>query len=161
MLISELVHEVVQRLASWVNPIKDIRLSFERDDLVVFCDRQAVVNALVGAIVSFDHARAAPGPISISVRGTHLEGSEEERTNAGMNEYVEIALQSAHTQLHLSDVEAMTRIFAPERSVPEHIGLGLAVAYGVVRAHGGWMEVSSDPSQGATVTLYLPQVKAH
>jgi signal transduction histidine kinase len=161
VLVSELVHEVVQRLGSWVKPIKDLTLSFERDDLVVFCDRQAVVNALIGAVVSFDRARSAPGPIGISVYSVDGEGTEIEERERTASEYVMITLQSADTQLQLADVEAMTRTFAPEHSVPEQVGLGLAVAFGVVRAHGGWMEVSSDPTKGARVALFLPQVRAH
>lgn len=35
-------------------------------------------------------------------------------------------------------------------------GLGLTYVYAVVRAHGGWVQVSSEPGQGTTVRVMLP-----
>jgi len=55
--------------------------------------------------------------------------------------------------------EIMGRIFDPfftTKRTREGVGLGLAVSYGIVKSHGGNIQVESQPGQGATFTLKFP-----
>ena len=38
-------------------------------------------------------------------------------------------------------------------------GLGLAAAYGIVKNHGGWISIESQPDRGTSVCIYLPAVR--
>ena len=39
------------------------------------------------------------------------------------------------------------------------LGLGLSICYDIVHNHGGWIEVSNNPEQGATFTVWLPEAE--
>lgn len=55
------------------------------------------------------------------------------------------------------DAETLARIFEPFYSTRgEGTGLGLAVTYGIVKGHGGDIQVTSTPGAGSCFTVWLP-----
>jgi signal transduction histidine kinase len=58
------------------------------------------------------------------------------------------------------DEPARARVFEPfytTKEVGEGTGLGLSVSWGIVREHGGWIDVASTPGVGSVFTIYLPK----
>ena len=58
------------------------------------------------------------------------------------------------------DKEMLTKIYEPFFTTKSHgTGLGLSVVYGIVKQHGGFIDVQSQPGKGTTFKVYFPSAE--
>jgi len=113
--------------------------------------QQVLTNLVLNAIqampgggwltVSFNRVRRRP-PLEVSgVEGDYLSMSVEDQGEGILEE----------------DVPRIFDPFFTTKGVGEGTGLGLSVAYGIIREHRGWIEVESVPGRGSAFSMYLPR----
>jgi signal transduction histidine kinase/CheY-like chemotaxis protein len=101
---------------------------------------------------------AMPNGGTLAISTTHRVVHEAERTHDGRGPGRYLVLTVSDTGIGMS-AEVRQRIFEPFFSTKHGqggTGLGLAVAYGAVRQHGGAIEVESAETHGATFRIFIP-----
>ncbi|MEB2285055.1 MAG: hypothetical protein B6D46_09955 [Polyangiaceae bacterium UTPRO1] len=76
--------------------------------------------------------------------------------NGGVpGEYACIAIQDQGGGIPPEDIPHVFEPFFTTKDVGEGTGLGLSVTWGIVREHGGWIDVASEAGCGTTFRIYL------
>ena len=68
----------------------------------------------------------------------------------------ELRIQDTGTGINKADLSRIFEPFFTTKSPQKGTGLGLSVSYGIVKAHGGTIEVESRPGQGTVFIFRLP-----
>ena len=139
---------------------KDARLHLSLDPALpaVLGDRsqlqQVVMNLITNAADALD---GAPGTISVRAWSTVTSAPPSARfvaDRAAAGRYVVLEVRDTGMGMDPATAE---RIFEPFYSTKGHgRGLGLATVLGLVRAHGGALEVESKRGEGTTFRVHLP-----
>lgn len=154
--VNRLVHEVLDVFG---RTRKDIRRVTElaTDLPPILADDSQIEQVLLNLFVNAADAIPEGGTLTVRTRRLDLaEGTPPAAPAAG----VEVAV--ADTGIGMTP-DVLERIFDPFFTTKEYgrgTGLGLASVYGIVRGHGGRIDVTSRPGQGSRFTLWFPAAKA-
>jgi two-component system, NtrC family, sensor kinase len=78
------------------------------------------------------------------------------RTGPGPDGYIRIDFSDTGIGIKPEDMKYIFDPFYTTKPVGRGTGLGLSLVYGIIRTHGGYVEVKSEINIGTTFSIYLP-----
>jgi PAS domain S-box-containing protein len=119
---------------------------------------EAIVMHLIRNAV---HAMPDGGRLLVEVQNVDLDAAfVQQHTGARGGEHVLVAVKDTGVGM---SAEALAHVFEPffsNRGFGEGMGLGLPSVYGLVKQHGGYVDVESAPGTGTAVRMYFPRASA-
>ncbi len=125
------------------------------DPLVMEVDsgqiQQVLTNLMVNAVQSMPKA----GTICVRIQRARARPSDT--SSATDMACARIDIQDEGTGISAKHLDQIFDPFFTTKDIGEGTGLGLSIAYGIVRDHGGWIEVESQPGNGTCFSIFLPE----
>ena len=138
---------------------EDVELRFQAaaDLSTVFADSGQMEQVLMNLACNARDAMPEGGELIIETQNIVVdEGYCRTRPYARPGKYVQISVTDTGAGM---DTDTQQRIFEPYFTTKEAgkgTGLGLALAYGIIKQHDGMIEVYSEAGHGTTFKVYLP-----
>jgi two-component system, NtrC family, sensor kinase len=161
------LHKAPLRVASLVQRVYELVATIARkanvkleavehgDDLRVDADEGQLHQVLTNLVINAIHAMPDGGTVEIVTRlATAAPPPYVDSTAAS---WVAIEVRDEGTGMDATTRERIFEPFFTTKQVGEGTGLGLSVSWGIVREHGGWIDVESEPGAGSTFTVWLPR----
>ncbi len=137
---------------------KEIAVHTElQDDLwCVEVDKGQIEQVLLNLYVNAWHAMPGGGELFLKSENLHLDEAYVRAYEAKSGRYVRVSVTDTGVGMDESTIQRVFEPFFTTRDKSRGSGLGLASAYGIVRNHGGFINVYSEVGMGSTFNVYLP-----
>jgi two-component system cell cycle sensor histidine kinase/response regulator CckA len=151
--LNQFITEIESRLQRIVPAGVELRVILIDEGVWVRADTSSLEQTLMHLVINACEAMPHGGRLGIETR---LVRGAAERVSTGLPPGTYACLSISDTGVGIES-GVVGQVFEPFFTTKDTAsGLGLAVVWGVVKQHGGRVEVTSQPGRGTTFRIYLP-----
>src|SRR5207245_9536234 len=160
LVLTEFVRDALDTLRRQLAANIEVQFEADEEGGVVEADRAAVKQVLLHLVTNARDAMPKGGTLHVEVRRARL-GAADRPLHAWVEpgSYVSVALSDTGVGM---DAQTLARVFEPfftTKPVGVGTGLGMSMAYGLVKQHRGYLHIYSEVGQGTTAKVYFPAVR--
>lgn len=153
------INKLIEKTSSIFGRTKkeiSIHYTLENDIWTVEADPNQIEQVLLNLYLNAWQAMPDGGDIYLETINVHLEEHQPKAYFLKPGRYVKISIVDTGIGM---DEKTKERIFEPfftTKEIGRGAGLGLAMVYGIIKNHNGFINVISSPGHGTTFEIYLP-----
>ena len=137
---------------------KDIAVHYElaANLAAIQADQDQIEQVLSNLLTNAADAMSGKGKLLLKTSNATHEHMEAKLYNPAPGDYVTLAVTDTGVGM---DAATRDRIFDPfftTKGMGRGKGLGLASVYGIIKSHGGYIEVASEEGRGSSFSIFLP-----
>ena len=139
----------------------ELKINCSGEPLHVLADQRQIEQVIMNLVANARDAMPNGGKLSIETLSVTLD--QEFVETHGYGTAGAYSLFSVSDSGYGMDKKTQSRIFEPfftTKVQGKGTGLGLAMAYGIIKKHDGFIHVYSEPGVGTIFKIYLPRVQA-
>ena len=153
------LNETIKKSSSMFGRTKKeitIHRKLKKDLWTVEVDQGQMEQVFLNLYVNAWQAMPGGGDIYLETQNVFLSDDEIARYGIQPGLYVQISVVDTGVGMNEKTRERIFDPFFTTKAMGRGTGLGLAMVYGIIRGHGGAINVTSELGHGTTFTIYLP-----
>ncbi|NLA75095.1 MAG: response regulator [Deltaproteobacteria bacterium] len=137
---------------------KDIQIALELEPGIagVKADQGQIEQTLLNLYINAADAMPNGGTLTIKTANVTDKDIENKPYKAKKGNYVLVSVKDTGLGIDPAIIDRMFEPFFTTKGLAKGTGLGLASSYGIVKGHGGYIDVSSIPGKETTLSIYMP-----
>jgi signal transduction histidine kinase/CheY-like chemotaxis protein len=151
--IHEIVMSLEKLLVRLIGEDIEFRTRLASRELVVIADTGQIDQVLMNLTTNARDAMPGGGILTIE---TDYVFFDEPAGVKKAGEYAMLTVSDTGEGITEENKKFIFDPFFTTKEVGKGTGLGLAMAYGIIKQHDGYIEVESEPGRGTTFKIYLP-----
>jgi len=159
--LSTLVADLTKLIGKVVGEHIEVKTSLEKNVPTISADRGQLEQVLMNLCLNARDAMPDGGRLVVDTEDVNLD-EEYVRENLYMKTGRYALLTVSDTGVGM-DEKTCDRVFEPfftTKGPDKGTGLGLAMVYGIVKQHGGFIHLYSEPGKGTAFKVYFPAIEA-
>ncbi|MFA6055067.1 MAG: response regulator [Thermodesulfovibrionales bacterium] len=159
--INQIITGVEELLSRIIGEDIELSIILADKDLIIMADANQIEQVLMNLFANARDAMPEGGKLTISTGFMKIDDKFIAAHAYGSDGLY--ALISVEDTGHGIDRGTKERIFEPfftTKEVGKGTGLGLAMVYGIIKQHDGYINVYSEPGKGTTFKIYLPLIQS-
>jgi len=135
-----------------------LQCHFSPESPLVRADEDMIGQILMNLAVNARDAMPKGGELAISLSVVELDSTAAQwrSSEAQAGEFVCLSVSDTGCGIPPEDLLRIYEPFFTTKAVGQGTGLGLSTVYGIVKQHGGWIEVSSKLISERSLTYFCP-----
>jgi len=153
------INEIIGKTSSmFARTKKEVRVQQQlaKDAWAVEVDRGQIEQVLLNLYINAWQAMPDGGDLFLITENLNLDENYVRPYKVKPGRYVKVSVADSGVGIDKKDLERIFEPFFTTKEMGRGTGLGLASVYGIIKSHGGHINVYSEPGQGTTFNFYLP-----
>jgi PAS domain S-box-containing protein len=156
--LNEIVKRATRMLGLTKKQVK-IHTKYQKDIWTIEADQGQIVQVLLNIYMNAYQAMPGGGNLYLQTENVTLDEDYVEPSNAKPGKYVKISITDTGLGMEEATHERIFDPFFTTKDTGKGAGFGLPSAYGIIKNHGGIINVFSEKGEGTTFDIYLPALE--
>jgi len=157
LALNEVVEQTVAMLRRLIGEHIALDMQLAPDLPPIFADPSNVEQVIMNLALNARDAMPDGGKLTLATTRVEIDKVSRARNpESQLGPYICLAVKDTGYGMDAATVGRIFEPFFTTKDPGQGTGMGLATVYGVLKQHGGWIEVDTAPGRGTTIRTFFP-----